>query len=542
MSEPSAEIIADSINEFGNRLTTMEVVMHRFVLAEFNTHRTFCLAGDSVLEFDLPAGTRKTYQRVHKMTIADFVDKWHHGSAPRKNGGRYRQGDGTNRQPMKGRLSDMSIRQLNEETGLIQTSHVVDAMFSGEKQIYQVQAGKHFIAGSADHRIYTPDGYVTIGDLRRGDEIVVRRKGKREEDLALDDFKKVGGRWRSVWQRHQRQRLLSEFGGCQMCSATESLVIHHIVEVSRDPSLAFEESNILLLCADCHHDQHRNQDWQSGQYLYGDSVTVDRIGKCGTEPTFDLEISGDYPNFLANGVVVHNSRNSASSRAIPVKKQLERVKNDLAYPLVWPAEKPGMQGGESLSDAEAAMARLHWTEAMHAAVEYAEKLLELGVHKSVTNRLLEPFMWHTVIVSSTEWENFFDLRCNPLAQPEIQASAYAMKKAYRDSIPTLLTEGEWHLPYVLEDERGYPVSLLRKISSARCARVSYLTHDGERNLDKDLELFNRLASADPAHSSPMEHVARPIRKMEYISRGNFKGWQQFRHEVERVKEEEREWL
>jgi thymidylate synthase ThyX len=224
------------------------------------------------------------------------------------------------------------------------------------------------------------------------------------------------------------------------------------------------------------------------------------------------------------------SRNSASSRAIPVKKQIERVMTDPAIPLSWPAEKPGMQGGEELTDTDKEWALGYWLKARDAAVHEVRALtrdtLERPVHKSVANRLLEPFMWHTVIVSSTEWDNFFGLRCNPLAQPEIQAAAYAMRDAYEKSNPQ---PRAWHLPYINEYDGDLSLSDCKKVSAARCARVSYLTQDGVRDPTKDIDLYERLISADPPHSSPLEHVATPA-SIGDVS-GNFHGWHQLRHLV-----------
>lgn len=231
------------------------------------------------------------------------------------------------------------------------------------------------------------------------------------------------------------------------------------------------------------------------------------------------------------------SRNSASSRAIPVHKQLEKVTNDPAYPVVWPSEQPGMQGGESLDRATVIKAHDVWDRARDEAVYAAQHLTQLGVHKSVTNRLLEPFMWHTAIVSSTEWDNFWVQRCSPLAQPEIHATADAMRAAYDASTPISVGLGEWHLPYIQVGEVFDSTDEAKAISAARCARVSYLTHDGQRDLKADLVLFERLTMATPPHASPLEHVATPYEhnyKTDPDSEplpGNFRGWRQLRHEV-----------
>lgn len=228
------------------------------------------------------------------------------------------------------------------------------------------------------------------------------------------------------------------------------------------------------------------------------------------------------------------SRNSASSRAIPFKKQLERVTTDPAIPLVFPAEQKGMQGGDEIEERD--RAEEVWLSARDVAIEHAQDLAHIGVHKSVVNRLLEPFMWHTIVVTATEWENFFSQRCSPLAQPEIQAVAYRMREVLLESEPAVLEEDQWHLPYldpetILEvmDHEPDGLTALRGISAARCARVSYLTQDGKRDYREDFALYERLTTADPPHWSPLEHVCRPLSPGERPAPGNLRGFVQLRH-------------
>lgn len=242
------------------------------------------------------------------------------------------------------------------------------------------------------------------------------------------------------------------------------------------------------------------------------------------------------------------SRNSASSRAIPFKKQLERVTTNPAIPVVWAAEQKGMQGGDEIEHPD--RAERAWLDARDSAVRWAELLATTGVHKSIVNRLLEPFMWHTVIVTATEWDNFFRQRCSPLAQPEIRVAAELMREAYETSSPGEVHYGGWHSPYLehddivaiedyvfgaLQAEETNPeveklvTETMNKVSVARCARVSYLTHDGKRDPIEDLTLYDRLVSADPPHASPLEHVCTPSQKA--FTLGNLIGWEQLRHQV-----------
>jgi thymidylate synthase ThyX len=247
------------------------------------------------------------------------------------------------------------------------------------------------------------------------------------------------------------------------------------------------------------------------------------------------------------------SRNSASSRAIPVSKMIKQVMDDPAIPLKWSAEQRGMQGGETIERPGYALSV--WLDARDNAVECASALVKTSVHKSVVNRLLEPFAWHTVIVTATGWDNFFTQRCTQYAQPEIRAVALLMHKSISASKPQLLDYGQWHTPLVtyaadhdLTDPWYSDVDVRKNVSAARCARVSYLTHDGRRDFKKDLELYDRLVSADPPHWSPLEHVCTPdpvlgtdqllhdptdSRWVTGSARPtNLRGWVQLRHVVE----------
>lgn len=279
-------------------------------------------------------------------------------------------------------------------------------------------------------------------------------------------------------------------------------------------------------------------------------IILDSVSELGDRlTTFEITLH----RFVLAELNTHRvlSRNSASSRAIPSLKQIQRVLDSPAVPVVFPAEQPGMQGGEHMTGRDLDDARETWLEISAESAAYADIFREQGVHKSVGNRILEPFMWHTVILTGTSWGNFFGQRCSPLAQPEIRVAAELMKEAYDASIPTGLKSNEWHLPYIRpEDIEKLSMSNRIKISTARCARVSYLTHDGQMDYSKDLELYDRLVTAEPAHISPTEHVASPCAdnrhevlvrratkplKLTLPKYGNFIGWHQHRFDVESEK-------
>ncbi len=256
-------------------------------------------------------------------------------------------------------------------------------------------------------------------------------------------------------------------------------------------------------------------------------VLTDSVSPAGIRLT-TLEVR--FPRFILSELNTHRvlSKNSASSRAIPTNKMIERVLENPAMPVEWGLNKPGMSASEALTQEQADEARAQWLRARDSAVEHVRNLQKFNVHKQVVNRLLEPFLWHTVILSGTEWDNFFNLRISANAQPEIRVAAERIRDAMNASVPSRVGYDEWHLPLVQEDERHLPIDLLKKISAARCARVSYLTHDGKRDIEKDVELCERLMS--DRHLSPFEHVATPSEDAAFHA--NFRGWIQMRAAIE----------
>lgn len=246
------------------------------------------------------------------------------------------------------------------------------------------------------------------------------------------------------------------------------------------------------------------------------------------------------------------SRNSASSRAIPFAKMLEMVQNDPFIPLRFQKDHKGMQGVEYFEGEEHEQCVRDWLAARDAAVKAATNF-KLPVTKQLRNRLLEPFMWHIVILTATDFENFFALRAHKDAEIHIEALAYKMLEAYNASTPKQLKAGEWHIPfgdkmdegrlwelvnrgedargldpaecYYGTDEKGFEEAKI-KIAIARCARVSYWNFEGKDDYAKDIETCDKLFGSVPRHLSPAEHVAQALDSEEYI--GNFCGFKQYR--------------
>lgn len=253
-------------------------------------------------------------------------------------------------------------------------------------------------------------------------------------------------------------------------------------------------------------------------------IIADSISEAGKRiTTFQLS----YPLMIHAELMTHRvfSRNAASNRAIPVTRLINRTIEDPAIPMVWGSNKPGMSAGAELGLYKQFLLKGLWLGGLYSSAFFAYLSSKLGLHKQHANRMMMPYQHIDVIVTSTEWENFYNLRLDEAAQPEIQELAKKMLQASERSIPKVLKEGEWHLPYVASVSPS-----MRDVSAARCARVSYLNHNNQRPSEEaDIKLSSMLLSS--RHMSPFEHQASPMENVEGQS-NNFKGWFQYREEIE----------
>lgn len=304
-----------------------------------------------------------------------------------------------------------------------------------------------------------------------------------------------------------------------------------------------------------------------------------------------------YPRFVHAELMTHRlfSRNSASSRAIPNERLRQRIKDDPAMPVFWGANQSGMQAAVELPFATGVyplagdLAKQEWLTARDRMLESSEQLAQIGLHKQLANRLIEPWMHITVIVTATEYGNWFHLRDHDAAQPEIGKASIAgeMHRQYLVSQPEELESGEWHLPMStmgdvaeligerranalgptvakalsaygrMHEVQGKEVlDQIKKIATGRVARVSYLTHDGRRDLTEDVGLHDKLSAGpqqtppQPGHWSPFEHCAMAMSGEQWnawaaqelfraaelgdffdqTTFGNVIGWKQYRKE------------
>ena len=256
-------------------------------------------------------------------------------------------------------------------------------------------------------------------------------------------------------------------------------------------------------------------------------IIADSINESGNRVT-TLEL--EYPRIIHSEFMTHRvfSRNAASSRAIPVKTMFKNIWNFPFVPWYWGANQSGMQASKQLSKPRIFIANALWRTGVCINLLGSYLLSLLGVHKQLANRNTEYASYIKTIVTSTDFDNFISLRLHPAAQPEICDLAFKIKDALANSSPQLLKEGEWHTPYVEHTKFGkqeFTLEQDKKISVSCCAQVSYRTND--TSIDKAIRITDALSKSRPIHASPFEHVCTPGQ-----GRGNFKGWIQYRQEIE----------
>lgn len=267
-----------------------------------------------------------------------------------------------------------------------------------------------------------------------------------------------------------------------------------------------------------------------------------------------------YPRFFHAEFMTHRafSRNASSSRAIPVERLILDCLEDTAIPSHWGKNEPGMQAREEhdapifmrtvfeeehyehpetkddfwnmKAEVSALSPQEAWNFGRDQAVTLARAYAAAGYHKQIVNRIIEPYVHINVVVSATEWENYFSLRMHPDAEPHINMLATAMHTVLAESTPKRIPHSGWHLPYITQEDLAEvkgDVMALAMISAARCARVSYKTHDGAKpDVTKDFALAQRLATS--GHWSPFEHQATPA----ITNFANFRGWRSLRTVLE----------
>ncbi len=516
-----------------------------FVARQWFRHRIACITGDTELWFDAPAlWKRERRHRVYKMTIAEFYRKWHEGARPIPH---WRDPRIQLYLPLRERLQQMHLRCLNEHTHEIETTHVVDVVQSGEKDVFRVTlADGKTIKASRDHRFYTTEGWQSLeqmvglemtssGRVTMSKEAYVytngepkwrsqswlqerRSQGAHVAEIAQEAgcsyhtvrkwLKKYGLQFRPEETRFVRGQIPwnkgktyslgsrplspehleairrarsgpnSNFwkGGitprkdmvflnrnryriyerdnytCRLCGQRGGqLHAHHVVPVWADPSRACDLNNIVTLCVSCHRRVqgreleyiehltgaplpqliHRMKPRRPQQKLIAKPVKVLKVEYVGREMTYDLAVCGPYHNYIANGLVVHNSYNERSGRYVEYEDEFylpERLR------LQAKSNKQASEFGEIPNERELIQMI---QETYDLVYERYKKLLAAGVARELARAIL-PLSLYTQFywtINARSLMNFINLRADAGAQWEIRQYAEAIAKIFKAKMP-----------------------------------------------------------------------------------------------------------
>ncbi|MEV4244641.1 FAD-dependent thymidylate synthase [Streptosporangium canum] len=324
-----------------------------FVFREFHRHRVgWCLAGDSEITLVSEKG------HLRRRTIGELYRLWHHGvedALPRSGGGVswhekagkwhaqvrranrlyylglhdtresaeqavavFRAENPSRRLRKLDSVRRNHVRCYDETTLLASRARILDVMESGVKQLIRLNtASGRSLRCSVDHAVLTPDGWRKAGELAAGDKLMIGGNAPRPSEALVPPSLRRGI---GVWTSMQRLRLIKETDTCYLCSGSfrrEELALDHVVPVAVDLLKALDESNLSPACLPCHRkksDSEQALAKRGGKIAVAKPDSIVSIEDGGEEMTYDLSVEGPWHNFLANGIVVHNSYNEESGR------------------------------------------------------------------------------------------------------------------------------------------------------------------------------------------------------------------------------------
>lgn len=422
--------------------------------------------------------------------------------------------------PLREKLKKMFLRMYNPNTKSVEHTHVIDCWISGEKPTLKLTTTTgESITATEDHLILTDKGWKELQDITIEDSVITLKRGV-EVKKEPSRLKNIGGKWTPAWNREILPKLAkAQNHQCHTCQEVKPLEVHHVIPVHVDKSRAFDLSNVIAVCKKCHRSvHHKKKEWQEGTPLQAIFTKVSSIEPAGIQVVYDVSVSSPHHNFSANNIIVHNclEKNGASSRAIPVAKQIERVYDNPVIPIHFGKNQAGMVAESEVEADVLRMARFEWESAASSAVKAAKILDNFKIHKQVVNRLLEPFSMMRMVVTGTEWDNFFWLRLHKDADPHIAELARVMLHAYQQTKAMELNEECWHVPFFGYGywsnyhllEYGITAQEAINHSMSCCAQTSYRKLDMSEGKAEDI--ISKLFGGDRNHSSPATHQAHPI--------------------------------
>lgn len=432
-----------------------------FVWREWHRHRIgFCLAGDTVVDFVDINGTRSS---GICRTIKSLYDRWEHGenngratdqellaeslelvssgtsirTASEKTGiargtiQRHRKGlvSGGSR-GSRWRIEGMRARVLNEETNFFTSGHISDVYKSGIKELFLLNTESgNTLRCSKDHKILTQEGWTSAGELKKGDRIAVVGKRSMFAERQIPPSLRSGI---GVWTSMQRSRLIQEEDACYICGnrlPRASLILDHVIPVVTDLAKALDITNLRPACDECHQIKSNGEQSLARRGCVAGSKfskLIENPCRIAEEMTYDLSMQGPWHNFVANGIVVHNSYNEESGRY----KQLD--------PVFWvPGRERKLVPSPTHKSARPDFVRLdddvkynqvvdELTSAYSQSYAAYENLLDMGVAKEVSRACLPVAIYSSCWVTTNPRSlmHFLSLRTHEEAfDPETKSGA-----------------------------------------------------------------------------------------------------------------------
>lgn len=425
------------------------------VFREWHRHRTQCLAGDTKICCVTPNGT--TFQRTIKEIfqlkhgeIVDSVPRRHRNGKNRKGEQAYTKAQRKNewRTRILPNCQNRLLRVYNENTGEFEIAPMSSVWESGVKTIYALETmGGHLIKASAEHPFLTKRGWVKLKDLEIGDELAKMGKVAAQDRPIPPSLRQGIG----VWTSMMRPRLINPKDNCYLCGeefAHLDLELDHVVPVYENLKLALDENNLRPACARCHRVK-TNTEQPSKKDKTKRGVRWEIINKLpiriGEEMTYDIEVSGNNHNYVANGLVVHNSYNEMSGRYIEIPNEhyvpsIERLMDGAKSGIL---TKNKQQAGtntmrlEDITEAWARKMQHSIIKTQRIAQNNYSGLLECGVPKELAriNMPVSRYSRMRATANLRNWIAFLTLREDPSAQWEIRQYAHAISDVIKKHFP-----------------------------------------------------------------------------------------------------------
>jgi thymidylate synthase ThyX len=385
-----------------------------FVVREHHRHRAgHCLPGSAAVWAESVAP--RAGRVLRKRSIAELYRSWHNGIS---------DGVGPTRLLSSGR--GPSLRVLNEETQRFELGRAADVFRSGTKEIYELHTDERALHCSADHRVLTAEGWVRAADLRRGDWIATsgKRVTRAGRHISPSLMSGIG-----AWVARQRMTRIRPLDRCHLCGRRflrDDLVLDHLVPVATDLRLALDVGNLAPTCKGCHRTKAKDDERFASRT--GTTAAVNYVSltdnpvRVAEEETYDIEMEGRHHNFVADGVVVHNSYNEWSGRYSKLEAEFyvpDNVRTQIG--------KPGAYSFEPVEPEVRERARAEIRAAAEQAFAAYERMLEQGVAKEVA-RVVLPLSLYTKYFWSCNPRSlmhFCSLRNSEHAQYEIREYAKA---------------------------------------------------------------------------------------------------------------------